>query len=115
MSVARYFSPTLRRYILAGKEPEWLRRHSRRSYIVACCLASLPWIDRTDLALLRSWTKVMTIFTGETHVLDHIIPVQHPHVCGLSVPWNMQVVPYRVNAFKSNRWAPDQMELVLCR
>jgi hypothetical protein len=111
VSIARYFSPYLRRQLVTGAEPEWLKRHSRRSYIVACAMASLPWADRGEIALLRQWSRVMTIFTGIPHVLDHIIPLQHPHVCGLTVPWNLQVIPYAVNAAKSNKWAPDQVDM----
>jgi len=41
--------------------------------------------------------------TGVPHVLDHIIPVDHPLVCGLTVPWNMQVIDAPLNAKKGNK------------
>lgn len=53
----------------------------------------------------------MTIFTGERHVLDHIVPVNHPRVCGLTVPWNIQVIHWRANGSKGNTWCPEQLEL----
>lgn len=34
--------------------------------------------------------------------LDHIIPVQHPHVSGLTVSWNMQVLLTTENTSKGN-------------
>lgn len=111
MSIARYFSPYLRRQLVEGREPEWLKRHSRRSYILACAWASPPWVDRNEIAMLRAWGRAMSIFHGEPYVLDHDVPLQHPNVCGLTVPWNLRVVPYRVNAAKGNKWHPDQEEL----
>jgi hypothetical protein len=35
--------------------------------------------------------------------LDHIVPVAHPNVCGLSVSWNLQVLTSFENAEKGNR------------
>ena len=111
MSIARYFSPYLRRQLASGKEPGWLQRHPRRGYIVACAWASLPWVDRSEIVLLRAWARAMEKFTGQPHVLDHIVPIQHPSVCGLCVPWNLRVVPYAVNAAKGNKWHPEQGRL----
>jgi hypothetical protein len=36
--------------------------------------------------------------TGVPHELNHIVPITHPMVCGLTVPWNMEVITrYRNN------------------
>lgn len=54
--------------------------------------------------------------------LDHIIPLNHPRVCGLTVPWNLRTVPRAANISKSNAWCQwhgelfpkdEQLELVL--
>lgn len=39
----------------------------------------------------------------DNHV-DHIIPLNHPLVSGLNVPWNLQYLPPEQNVFKSNRF-----------
>lgn len=42
--------------------------------------------------------------TGIKHNIDHIIPVIHPDVCGLSVPWNYQILTQEENVRKSNQF-----------
>lgn len=111
MSIARYYSPALRRRLLAGTVPGWLQRHPRKAYIIACTLSAPPWADRVAIRALRDEARRLTVVTGVLHVLDHVIPVTHPDVCGLTVHENLRVITYAQNAYKSNRWNPHQLEL----
>lgn len=104
--------PSLRRALLKGHEPLWLQNHPRRQYVKAAVMATPPWSSLSQDAFfkLQNQRDFLSWLIGTEHVLDHIIPLTHPSVCGLNVPWNIQVIPYRVNAVKSNKWSPDQLD-----
>lgn len=111
MSIVRFCRRGAREKLLADQRVPWIHNNARASYIAAVCVSCPDWVDRVDLELLRAWAKAITVFTGEQHVLDHIVPINHPRVGGLTVPWNLQVIHWRANGVKSNTWCPEQTEL----
>jgi hypothetical protein len=111
VSIVRFCKRQARERILADDTPFWISNNPRAGYIASVTVSCPDWVDRVELELLRTWARAMTIITGELHVLDHIIPVNHPRVCGLTVPWNLQVIHWRANGVKGNTWCPEQQEL----
>lgn len=111
MSIVHFCRKGSRQRALAGDIPDWVTNNARADYILGVMISCPDWVDRGELRALRDEARRKTIVTGELHVLDHIVPVHHPRVCGLTVPWNLKVVHWRVNGSKGNEWNPDQVEL----
>lgn len=64
--------------------------------------ATPPWLTSDHL------TEIQAIYLEASnhstpHHVDHIIPLQGEDVCGLHVPWNLQVIPATENLSKGNR------------
>lgn len=108
----RKHSKKLRDMVLAGLPPPWLYLHPRRRYVEQKILATPPWVTHRAMLELHIRKLQISEDSGIKHTLDHIIPLNHPMVCGLNVPWNIQIVPHWHNARKSNRFSPEQMELL---
>ena len=39
--------------------------------------------------------------------VDHVVPLTHNLVCGMHVPWNLQVLPVSVNRSKGNKFVAE--------
>lgn len=67
--------------------------------------ATPPWISREDKTRMRELYQTaikITRDTGMQYEVDHIIPLRNPVVCGLHVPWNLQILRHDENRQKSN-------------
>lgn len=51
--------------------------------------------------------KLATRLMGKPYEVDHIVPIKHRLVCGLHVPWNLQILVRSENRAKNNRHWPD--------
>lgn len=71
------------------------RRHARK-------INAMPkWLTKVELA------NIKIIYAQAVHArmtVDHIVPLQGRLVCGLHVPWNLQLLPFLDNVRKSNRF-----------
>lgn len=66
--------------------------------------ATPPWVELKELAKFYELRDKMFLKTGIEHHVDHIIPIKGKIVCGLNVPWNLQVLTAKENLRKGNRW-----------
>lgn len=73
-------------------------RRARRRF------AQPPWVAPADLLAVYRQAQVLSALTGIKYSVDHVIPLKHPLVCGLHVPWNLEAVPLLDNKRKSNRF-----------
>jgi hypothetical protein len=68
--------------------------------------ATPVWADRMwvlDIYLVAALRRKQ----GEDIETDHLVPICHPHVCGLHCPDNLMNVSKSHNQRKSNNWWPD--------
>ena len=73
----------------------------------AAKLQALPkWLteaEHEEIKELYEIARMFKLYTGEEYHVDHIVPLQGENVCGLHVPWNLQVIPAKENLSKSNK------------
>lgn len=68
--------------------------------------ASPKWMTADNKKEIESFykeAKQKTSLLNVIHEVDHIVPIRSSKVCGLHVPWNLQVIPREQNRAKSNK------------
>jgi hypothetical protein len=88
-----------------------LPRSWRRNWIRQRILATPPWQDMKPIKAIYNKAAQLSQLHGTKYVVDHIIPLNHPLVCGLHVPWNLRVLLEKENGLKGNDWNPQQLGL----
>jgi hypothetical protein len=83
--------------------------NSYNSYRRALELQATPsWLTEEQLNQIESFywlSKVQYELTDTKYHVDHIVPLKGKTVCGLHVPWNLQVIPALENICKGNKIA----------
>jgi hypothetical protein len=65
------------------------------------------WLTLDELWMIEQAYDIAakrTQMLGTSFHVDHIVPLQGKTVSGLHVPWNLQVIPAKLNQQKSNRF-----------
>jgi 5-methylcytosine-specific restriction endonuclease McrA len=63
------------------------------------------WANVIEIRNIYKKAKQLTYETGIKHEVDHIIPSNHPLVCGLHVENNLQILTEHENIKKSNSFS----------
>jgi hypothetical protein len=72
--------------------------------------ATPSWLSKQHFEAIKEFykeAKRLEDLFGELYHVDHIVPLQGAHVCGLHVPWNLQVLTASENCSKSNKLTQD--------
>ena len=71
--------------------------------------ATPVWLTEAHIEEMRVIYLAAKMLSGVTGVrmdVDHMVPLNGENVCGLHVPWNLQIVPASYNRHKKNRLMP---------
>jgi hypothetical protein len=94
-----YYKKRYRRYQEAMKEHAARRRiHKYKSS------ANLTEDQIQQMRDIYWHARDLSAVTGEPYEVDHIIPIRGANVCGLHVPWNLQILPRDLNRAKRNQY-----------
>lgn len=68
--------------------------------------ATPSWLTEDHLKEIDTFywlARDLRVTTGENYEVDHIVPLTSNIVCGLHVPWNLQILPSDINSSKRNK------------
>jgi len=92
------------RYYKTNKPDFIARAAKRRSRKIK---ATPDWLTETHHREIQEFywlAQDLKSITGESYHVDHIVPLKGKSVCGLHVPWNLQVLPADLNLSKGNKY-----------
>ncbi len=77
--------------------------------------ATPPWANKAAIDSIYVEARKVSEETGVEHQVDHVVPLQHPLVCGLHVEKNLRIIPRSINQSKGNRYWPDCPDEIISR
>lgn len=101
-------------HIAARKQrnAEWVKKNAERANAKTALRRAMrkqatpTWLtdaDRSQMLEFYVQAQERSKATGIKHEVDHIVPLKHDLVCGLHVPWNLQILTAAQNRAKRNQ------------
>lgn len=87
--------------------PAWIRDRLDYGWVRALWRATPCWLTDEQRADIR---EVYREAQDRRATVDHIVPLRGEGVCGLHVPWNLQVATWAEQREKSNLYWPGGPE-----
>lgn len=72
------------------------------------------WANNSAIDNIYLKSKELTIESGVTHNVDHVVPLVSGIVCGLHCQDNLRIITQFDNYSKNNRWWPDMWSAEQC-
>lgn len=92
------------------EDPKRRQKYERtQRYFLKMWQATPKWLTAEHKKQFYAVYKEMRArrYRGEDVNVDHIVPLCSEYVCGLNVPWNIEIIDARQNGLKNNHWWPD--------
>jgi len=108
-SAWRELNPTRAKQIKAisvAKKP-YVKRAAAARYRASKNGATPSWLTEEQKQEIQNFYRLkddVILISGELYHVDHIVPLKGDTVCGLHVPWNLQLLPSDLNCRKSNTY-----------
>lgn len=82
-----------------------ITRAAEKAVFRACLKESTPpWVNRKELREIYKACRLLNnSLGGNAYHVDHKIPLRGENVCGLHVPWNLQIIKKEENLKKTNK------------
>jgi hypothetical protein len=108
-TISRYW----KEHYIAHKSKYRAKAGKRRA---AKLQATPKWLTTKQLLAIECKYSVVEMLSKhgtQKYAVDHIVPLQGKTVCGLHVPWNLQVITELDNMKKGNRFNGEKLTAAL--
>jgi len=88
------------------KNPDLVKAHvvQKRSRLRQATPTTLSKEHRRQIRDFYVSAAELSRSTGVTYSVDHVVPLAGKNICGLHVPWNLQIIPLLDNCRKGVSW-----------